>query len=198
MNLREQISTLVLRELKNHLEEGKVIAQDLGEDGRPPLTRAQRWRFTAQSLLRATLIEGHPLLQRFDRHCYYGLLDKKRFLKAIDLFEAAATAVSDHGLAFRFGMIRALLEPVAVASENVPQCVHDAGLWHALATLATLVGVRGPNEHPSQSVLYDRLLQRGFLDVDIAQSLKLGEPSQVRVAAATLLRMLEKCEHDAE
>jgi len=178
----------VVQELERQVSEGRRLAAEIGEDGRPPLTPAQRWRFTSSALLRRTLFEGHPQLEAFERHCYYGLLDRKRFSTAVALFKAAADTVVLHALPFRLGMIRWLLQSSVAAPDAGLQA---AGLWHALSLFASTCGMCGPSEHPSLAGLCARVVQAGFLDDAGAAALQSEESKKRRSAMQPLIEALQ-------
>jgi hypothetical protein len=191
MTLQGEIGARVCASIAEHLEEGRKIMVDIGEDGRPPLTRVQRWRFTAQTLLRRGLVDGHPAMTAFNQHCYRGLLDPQRFERALALFENCAVAVNEHGVAFRSGFVLELLNSVVLASEEVPDTVLQGTFWSALSTLASLAGVRGPGEYPAPDVLCARLTSAGLLCGQTAVLLTSTHPTHVREAAAKLLERLD-------
>ena len=191
VSLSTDIADRLRAELRAHVQLGRELARTGGEDGRPPLVAVERWRFTAQSLARRGLVDGHPALACFDDHCYRGLLDRRRFERGVDLFEAAARAIDEGGLAFRVGVTRELLYDIVLASDDVPETALDGALWAAMGCLATVAGVRGPGEHPNRTVLSNRLVQEGLIPATLAQQVSSGEREVARSGAAGLLDALK-------
>lgn len=191
MSLARSLEDLLVGELDAHVGDGRRIAGEPGEDDRPPLTSAQRWRFTGHTVLRRALVDGHPAVAAFDRHCYRGVLDRRRFTRAVDLFEEAAAAAKDHGIAVRLAVTRSLLEPVVQVGDGADDEVVLGGLWHALATIALSAGVRGPAEYPDRGVMCDRLVAVGLLDPGLGRLAAAAGPDNAPAVAKALLDLLE-------
>jgi len=190
MNIAGQLIARCLSSLEGHLEVGRCIAQSTGQDSRPPLTITHRWRFTGQNLLSRALIEEHPAFQAFDLHCCRGLLTHHQLRKALDLFQFAIAEARNHGLRFRVGLIRTLLEPVLISDTDMINVQLAGGLWHGLALLATLVGLRECNEFPTFDKLCARLVEHKVLDADIGGMLSSDDLSVVKRGLRRLLNEL--------
>ncbi|HEX3685559.1 MAG TPA: hypothetical protein VHU83_23700 [Bryobacteraceae bacterium] len=190
MSVSGEIARRLRAELDAHLQQGWELARSIGEDGRPPLVPVQRWHFTAQTLLRRGLIDDHPALVAFDRHCYYGLLSRARLEKAVTLFESTLPLIADQGMTFRLGFVREQLSSAVLASDEVPAAELRGALWGAAGSLATLAGLCGAGEHPAQGVICNRLTAAGLLQPELASRLLSADAGELRRAAAQLLDVL--------
>jgi len=155
----------ILGEARGLLAQANQLIHETGTADRVPLAQAQRWRFSAQSMLRRALGERHPVFQDFQHHCSYGLLSRKRFVGAVERFQAGLASVETGTVEAQLSVVCILLEPLA---HHVEEQSLDAALWQALAVFSTLTGVRGPGENPSLHSLVERLLKRDLLPPSLA------------------------------
>jgi hypothetical protein len=135
-------------------------------------------------------VDNHAALARFDQHCYRGLLNRKRFERALELFEGCAAAIEDHGLPFRIGFLKELLNSIVLASEETGAAALQGSLWTCVGSLASLAGLRGPGEYPATAVLCSRLRAAGLLSAALTELIDSPDADVARQAAEELLHLL--------